>query len=129
MKSSSAVSAYVQASYENAPPIKIVHMMYEGALRYLGQAQRLDPRAQLREFTDRLNRADAVVSELRLSLDDAHAPELCEQLTGLYRFVESQIREALLGQTSEPLEGACSVLQVLLEGWREIDVEDPQRSA
>ena len=43
MNPHSAASAYKEALYENAPPLKIVHMLYEGAIRFLAQAEQVDP--------------------------------------------------------------------------------------
>jgi len=122
MDSQSAASAYTQAAVGNAPPLKIVHMLYEGALRFLQQAEAIDPQAQPAKFNERLTRADSIVSELRLSLDPQHAPELTENLNMLYLFVEGRIREAFLDRTHAPLPSARKVLDTLLEGWKSIEL-------
>ena len=127
MKPESAASAYTKATYDSAPPIKIVHMMYEGAIRFLEQAEQLDPATDTVPFTDRLNRADAIVSELRISLEPLHAPELAEKLNALYLFIESRIREAFLDRISAPIPDARRVLETLLEGWKEIEVAEAPR--
>ncbi len=118
---SSAASAYREASLESAPPLKVVHMMYEGAIKFLGQAQELEPGDP--NFGRLLNRADAIVSELQLSLDPEQAPELAGKLTSLYLFVANQIMEALLERTAEPIPAAREVLQTLLDGWKKLEVD------
>ena len=123
MNQHSAASAYAKTSYENAPPIKIVHMMYEGATRFLEQAEEIDPEADPASFTERLNRADAVVSELRLCLEPTHSPEFTKTLERLYRFVEERIHEAFLERTTAPLPAARGVLTRLLEGWKGVDLD------
>ncbi|HED66088.1 MAG TPA: flagellar export chaperone FliS [Planctomycetes bacterium] len=125
----SAASVYEQNTFESAPPLKIVHMMYEGALRFLDQAVQFDPQTQPTEFNDRLSQADAVVSELRLSLAPEHAPDIAEHLNALYLFVEGQIREAFLERTAEPIPAARDILETLLEGWREIQLEGEEPQA
>jgi len=122
MKTTNAASVYKEALFENAPPLKIVHMLYEGALRFLAQAALLDPETEPARFSEKLRRVDRIVSELRLSLDHAQAPELCTDLNALYLFVERQVQDALLGQTREPLERAAEVLETLLDAWRSIEV-------
>jgi len=122
MNGHSAASAYKASIIENAPPIKVVHLMYEGALRQVATARSLDPVEQFSEYNDSLNRAGAIVAELRLALDPEHAPELTAQLDSLYHFVERQIREAFLEKNKEPLDSAESVLRTLLDGWRQVDV-------
>jgi len=122
MDSRSAASAYTRAAVGSAPPLKIVHMLYEGALRFLQQAETLDPATQPVEFNERLNRADSIVSELRLAIEPQHAPELAENLNMLYLFVEGRIREAFLDRTHSPLPSARNVLETLLEGWKSIEI-------
>ncbi len=122
MNIQSAAAAYRESAVESAPPIKIVHMMYEGALRLLEHAERLDPQADAQAFSEKLNRADAIVSELRISLEPTHAPELAERLSALYLFVEERIRDALLDRTVEPLTAARDVLTTLLDGWKKLEV-------
>lgn len=124
MKTMNAASAYKEALFENAPPLKIVHMLYEGALRFLAQAELVDPKKDPARFSEKLRRADRIVSELRLSLDHAQAPDLCGELTRLYLFVERQVQESLLTQRTEPLEGAKRVLETLLEAWRSIEFNE-----
>jgi len=129
MNERSAASAYKEAIIENAPPIKVVHLMYEGALRLVATAQSLDPEKQFREYNESLNRAGAIVSELRLALEPEHSPELGVQLDSLYRFVEQQIREAFLERSTEPLNGVETVLQTLLDGWRQVEVDMQRKPA
>ena len=123
MQSHSAASAYKEATFDNAPPIKIIHMMYEGALRYLTAAERVDPKTEFRAFNDNLNRAEAVVAELRISVCHEHSPDLARQLDALYLFVEHQVREAFLERDPSLIESAKQVLQTLLEAWRQIAVD------
>ena len=122
MDTRSAASVYREASLESAPPIKIVHLLYEGALRLIEQAEGLDPRQAGQEFTNRLNRAGAIVSELRISLDHEPAPELSDKLNALYLFVEERLHEAQLDRRVEPLPAARDVLSRLLDGWKQVDV-------
>ncbi len=129
MDSSLAASAYKNASINFAPPVKVIQMMYDGALRFIREAQQLDPKAQKSAFQEKVNQADAIVCELRLSLDHTVTPEICGQLSSLYIFVEEEFRKALVEGSIAPLEGTIDVLSTLLEGWREIDVDEPRKSA
>jgi flagellar protein FliS len=123
MNPQSAASAYLEASIENAPPVKIVHMLYQGALRFLERAAKCDPNEPSSDFTHWLSRAEAVVSELRVALDSAAAPEVAEQLERLYLFVESEIFTAMTERKRQPIDNARSVLEKLQQAWAEIDVQ------
>ena len=122
-RKSDAASAYKESTYENAPPIKVVRMMYAGALRFLGEAEAIDPKQNPGGFAQKVNRVDAIVSELRLALDHGPAPELSKNLTALYLFVESQLREAVLQQQTDHLAEARRVLETLGDAWKQVEVE------
>ena len=118
-----AADAYKRAALENAPPIKIVRMMYQGALRFLDEACAIDPRAEIGRFQDRVHRAEAIVVELRISLEPERAPELCAELERLYLFVEEKLREAVDRREIEPLSAGRKVMETLYTAWKEIEVQ------
>jgi len=122
MDARTAATAYTQSTFESAPPLKILRLLYEGAIKFLDQAEAIGPQERPADFTERVNRADAIVSELRLNLEPEHAPDLCDKLNLLYLFVESRLREAILDRSVEPLAPARKVLRTLLEGWEEIEI-------
>ncbi len=119
-----AAEAYLSSSVENAPPIKIVRLLYQGAIRFLGQAALEDSKDPRSNFIKLLSDADAIVAELRLALDDSAASsEVVSNLERLYLFCEAEIQRAMLDRSSEPLRGAKSVLETLLEAWSKVEVE------
>ena len=120
--SSSAAAAYREAHIHNAPPLKLVQMLYEGALRFLDQAETALGAADGARFQERCLRAVAIVAELRLALDPAQAPELAANLEALYLFAEEAIRNAMRTDASAPLEPARDVLRTLLDGWKRLEL-------
>ena len=118
---SQAAQAYANASVENAPPVRVVRLLYQGAIRFLDNAAACDPAAPATKFDAWLHRAMDVVLELRMSIEAAHAPELAGSLTELYLFVENAIRRARTERTIEPLAGARAVLAKLMEAWEAIE--------
>lgn len=118
-----AVDAYKRAALENAPPIKIVRMLYQGAMRFLDEATKIDPLAERGRFQDRVHRAEAIVVELRISLEREHAPELCTELERLYVFTEDKMREAVDHGDVEALRAARSVLDTLYSAWKQLEVQ------
>lgn len=120
---------YKQSLLENAPPIKITRLLYEKALTHLERARRLDPHAESRGFNDSIAKADAIVVELRLSLDHTPAPQISGSLEKLYLFCEEQLMTALAERNPEPLAGAATVLSNLLGAWRAVEVETQRGQA
>lgn len=116
-----AADAYRAGAIENAPPLKILRMLYAGAIRFLERAKAIDPGEDPLAFTDALGRADAIVAELRCALDRDHAPEVVDPLESLYLFIERQIAEAQLERSSAPLEPSVRVLTTLLDAWNQVD--------
>ena len=121
MTPDSAASAYRAASIENAPPIKIVRMLYAGALRFLKRASETDPVQDPAGYADALGRADAIVTELRCSLDHDVGGELSTQLEALYVYVGDRIGEAVIERKPESIAYATNVLTTLFEGWNEVE--------
>ena len=115
-------AAYKADRFENAPPLKLVQMMYEGALRFLEQAESAHGAGDAARFQERCLRAQAIVAELRLALDPVVAPELAANLDSLYLFAEGEIRTALLDEIATPLRPAREVLTTLLDGWKRLEV-------
>lgn len=120
MNTKTASQTYLREAIETAPPIKIIRMLYQGAIRALMQASAAGPHDG--RFSERVSQADQIVTELRLALRPEFGQQQCEQLLELYVFVESRILEALKERTVEPLGEAQSVLQTLLDAWNQVEL-------
>ncbi|MCC7011034.1 MAG: flagellar export chaperone FliS [Planctomycetes bacterium] len=117
-----AAGAYREAAFENAPPIKIVRMLYSGALRFLDQAA-AEPAGGLgSRYAYLLMRADSIVAELRLALLKEHAPDVAANLEQLYLFVEDRLRAAMREQNKAHISDARKVLANLLEAWSQVEL-------
>lgn len=125
MHSESAVDAYKSAAIENAPPLKILRMLYQGAIRFLDQAAAMDPQRAAAEFNAKVGRVDDILTELRCSLNHEPAPELTRQLDALYEFAQERLASAVATRNTEPLADARAVLVKLLDGWSAIDLRGP----
>lgn len=117
MKNRSAADVYKAASVETAPPLKIVRMLYEGALRFISRAE--EAGIQTKEGGAWLGRADAIIKELRISLDPARDVEVCEQLEGLYLFCEEELSRSVRENDVQGLSNATEILGILKEAWLE----------
>ena len=88
-----AADAYRSSSIENAPPIKIVRLLYQGALRFLDQAAREDPSDPTSGFLNLIGRADAIITELRLGFGHRSALRpICGMHVGSWRAKRQQCR-------------------------------------
>jgi flagellar protein FliS len=121
MRHSDAAAAYRTSTFENAPPIKILQMLYEGAIRFLKYAE--EHEAGSDEYRKYIKRADDIVTELRASLHHELNAEVAANLDGLYLFVQGELSQALIEGEVERLEHVRSVLQTLLDGWKQAQVQ------
>lgn len=126
MNQSDAASAYRNATFENAPPIKILRMLYEGAIRFLKRAQGEEPGAD--EYRRLIRRADDIVIELRASLDHEPNPEFSAHLESLYLYVSEELGQAILERDPAPVENAIRVLSTLLEGWAQAQAQSQMQA-
>ncbi len=117
MKKQSPAHTYMAASVETAPPLKIVRMLYEGAIRFISRAE--DAGIETPEGSAWVGRADAIIKELRISLDPNRDVEVCEQLEGLYLFCEEELARAVKEKDGAGLTNACEILGVLKDAWLE----------
>lgn len=115
-------NAYKSAELENAPPLKIVRMLYHGCLRFIDQAAASHEAGDFPKFNQYVGRAEAIISELRSSLDRDQAPELVDQLEGLYLFTFSRLIESIAGADLKPLGEAREVIEILLDAWNQLNV-------
>jgi flagellar protein FliS len=122
MNPHSAAETYRRQSIENAPPVKVVQLLYAGALRFLDQALASEPRDPA--FTAGLSRADEIVVELRLALDPSAAPELASSLCQLYLYVEERLAEASIERQHAPARVARDILARLQQGWLGLELDD-----
>ena len=123
MNSHDAVQAYKNESIENAPPLKLVRLLYQAALRHIDTAARSNPSDPSSPFIDALSCADLVVSELRLALEKGPAPDIAGNLEQLYLFVEDTLQQAMRERSASGLVGARNVLSTLLEAWTQVELD------
>lgn len=122
MSISDPTAAYRMAAIENAPPLKIVRMLYQGCLRFMSQATEAHGLGDFPRFTERVGKAEAIVSELRCSLDSEAAPEICQELESLYLYTSSRLIQGIADQNMERVEEARSVVQTLLSAWNDLEM-------
>ncbi len=121
MKNTDAAAAYRNATFDNAPPIKILHMLYEGAIRFLKYAQEKEPGTE--EYRKYIRRTDEILSELRATLNHEINPEVAENLENLYLFSQDELAKAFIDGESRRIKPVQQVLETLLDGWKQAQVQ------
>lgn len=117
MSAAAAAARYRGVQLNTASPAQLVVMLYDGALRFVGEADEAFARDDRARAGDRIGRAMAIVDELAATLDPTHAPELAENLLALYGFCKRRLFDANLGRDRAALADVVASLTPLREAW------------
>lgn len=109
---------YLAAEVSGADPIKLVHMLYRGAMEAVGAARRHLAAGDIRERSRELMRAWEILRELNGSLDHVHGGEISRRLAGLYAYMQTRLLEANQRQIDAPMLEVEDLLKTLEEAWR-----------
>jgi flagellar protein FliS len=115
----SVPAAYKESSIVTAPPERLVVMLYDGAGRFLTQAAAAMRQNDIALSNDRLQRAEAIISELNATLDMS-AGDIAERLRAIYNFSRRHLGEARLERSPEKVEAVSRLLGELRESWARI---------
>lgn len=112
--------SYKRVGISTSDPVKIVVLLYEGAIRNLAQAvENIGGDTAL--VSAKLVRTLEIINYLRTSLDHDKGGEISVNLERLYEYMRDQLSYAnieLEDGGREKIIEVMDLLQTLLEGWR-----------
>jgi len=114
-----AYNAYNNNHVQIESPERLIEMLYEGVLRFCGQAINAIERDDLEKRTYWINRANAIFTELLNSLDYENGGDVGHYLSGLYVQQIKNLSQANIDNDREKLDEVMDVTRKLLETWRE----------
>jgi flagellar secretion chaperone FliS len=124
MNSYDAKRAYTESAVLTAPPERLVVMLYDGAIRFLSQSA-IAMRAQNgRVFLDRVQRGEAIISELNITLDMSQG-EVAERLRAIYQFCNMHLAAATMERDPQKIDQVVRLLSDLREAWQQIAAAPP----
>ena len=112
----------LDAAVETASPLKLVVMLYEGAIKAVGLARYHMEQNHIADKGMAISKAIAIIDEgLRQSLDKTKGGELAENLDQLYRYMVDQLLQANIHNKLDVLEHVGRLLAELKESWDTIE--------
>ena len=99
-----------------ADPHRLIVMLMDGALSRIAQARGCMERKATADKSAHLQRAIAIVDELRCSLDLTQG-QLAQNLDSLYDFMSRQLLQAHVSDKPELLERVAALLQEIRGAW------------
>jgi flagellar protein FliS len=125
MNASRAAQAYRRVESESRSPLELVVMMYDGALRFLGDASDAVERGDLRARAHAVSRVLAIIGELQNTLDVEKGGAVADQLDDLYTYLTSRLLDVALKQDMTAIDEARKLLTPIRDAWNEISTQAP----
>jgi flagellar protein FliS len=91
-----ASARYAAAARQTASPERLMILLFQAALRHLRSGVAALEAGRGYEGATSLSKAAEIVIELHGALDPSKAPQLCEELGEIYRFVALRLNQAAL---------------------------------
>ncbi len=115
------LEAFQRLQVETASPTGLVVMLYDGAIRFCGQAIDAMHAKDYEEKNTNLVKVQRIVSELLSSLNRSAGGEVAENLARLYVYMLDQLVEANLKDRVALVRRVQKMLQELRASWEQLD--------
>jgi flagellar secretion chaperone FliS len=113
------MNQYQQTQVTTAGPERILMLLYDGAIRFTGQARLAIKSGEPLAKRESISRALAIVSYLSDTLDHEAGWAGSDELDGLYGFIVNNLTQANLKDDLKALEVVEGLLQGLRDTWHE----------
>ena len=111
--------AYRESSVLTASPEQLVVMLYDGANRFLRQAEAAMGEGAVAHTNDRLQRAEAILDELLTTLNH-DAGEIAERLQAIYVYCKRCLMESRKDRDVAKIRLVVRLLGELREAWAQV---------
>jgi len=116
----SSAGQYQQAQFATADRGRLLLLMFDGAQRFLSQAEAGLRAERIEEFVSQLGRAQAVIAELLHTLDHKAGGEIAQQLDRLYRFMLEHLVEANVQKSPQHVAEVQHLIGIIGDSYRMI---------
>ena len=121
-----AYAAYQKTNVNTASQGRLVVLLYEGAVKHLNAAINLfGPDGKLKpgdieQFGIHLQKAQAIITELQVSLDMEKGGDIARNLMSLYVYFNEELMDATISHNKTKIEFVLSKVDDLAGAWRTI---------
>lgn len=119
-----AYSAYQKTNVKTASQGHLIVLLYEAAVKNLRNASLLfDENEKIKagdieKFSGLIQKTQAIITELQVSLDMEKGGEISKNLMSLYMFFNSELLDASINHSKEKIDFVMSQMNELLSAWR-----------
>ncbi len=116
VRSTRGADAYRRMEAESRSPMELVVMLYDGAIRFVGEARAAIARNDVRARTEATRRALDIVSELQMTLNVKEGGDIARELDRLYSYMAEKLLAVTRGDAAAA-EEIYKLLGTLREGF------------
>ena len=110
---------YKEVEIETASGLKLVVMLYAGAIKFLNIAKEAIYQKKLDVANNNIIKAQDIITELMTSLN-FEAGEIAHNLYSLYIYMNRRLLEANIEKNAEIISEVIKLLTILKEAWEEL---------
>jgi flagellar protein FliS len=121
-------AAYRKTQIETASPEALILMLYDGAIKFIGQAEIAFEENNIEQISNLLLRIQAIFTELLTALDKDKGGEIAVNLERLYVFFLEQLGEANVKKDPKPLKDIKPLVIDIRNTWEKA-MKEHQKSS
>ena len=110
---------YQQTSVTTCNPMKLVVMLYDGAINFLKESIEDIGKKEIKNKIIAINRAKDIITELNNSLKCEIGGEFALTLRRLYYFMDRHLFQANLNNNTQAIHEVIKLLSTLREAWQD----------
>lgn len=121
-----AYSAYQKTNINTASQGRLVVLLYEGAIKHLSAAlsyfeadNKIKP-INIEKFGIAIQKSQAIITELQVSLDMEKGGEIAKSLMSLYVYFNEELINASISKDKSKIEFVLEKMKELCDSWRQI---------
>jgi flagellar protein FliS len=120
MAAHSTAGRYQEAQVATADRGRLLLLMFDGGLTFLGQARAGLDAGDISRFAHHLARAQAIIAELLHTLDHRAGGTIARDLERLYQFMLEHLLEANRRKSVHHVDQVARLLEIIAGAYREI---------
>lgn len=113
-----AYNAYKQNSVMTASPGELTLMLYNGCIKFIGQAKHAIDQKDIQQRNYYIQRAQAIILELMSTLNMDY--EISHQMLPLYDYMNRRLTEANMKNDKEILDEVDELITGFRDTWKEV---------
>lgn len=111
-------SAYQQNSITTASPGDLTLMLYNGCLKFIGQASKAIEDLNIQERNINIQKAQKIITELMITLNKDH--EISKNLEVMYEYINHRLIEANIKNDQSILKEVENYVIEFRDAWKQV---------